>query len=62
MAEIVNLRRARKSKARDERAKRAADNRAQFGTPKHARDAARANNDKAALRLARHKIEREDEH
>jgi len=34
MAEIVNLRRARKSKARGEQEKVAADNRVRHGTPK----------------------------
>ncbi|MCB8835884.1 DUF4169 family protein [Aurantimonas sp. VKM B-3413] len=37
MAEIVNLRRARKRRERDAADKTAADNRVRFGTPKAAR-------------------------
>lgn len=36
-AEIVNLRRARKQRARDEKAKQSAENRLQSGRPKHER-------------------------
>jgi len=59
MAEIVNMRRARKSKARGEREKRAAANRAHHGTPKSARDAANADREKNARALEAHKIEPE---
>jgi hypothetical protein len=60
MAEIVNLRRARKSKARDEREKAAAANRLQHGTSKSVRDAAKANNEKAVRIIESHKIEPKD--
>jgi hypothetical protein len=60
MAEIVNLRRARKSKARDEREKAAAANRVLHGTPKHARNAAKAGNEKAVRIIEAHRIEPED--
>ena len=49
MAEIVNLRRARKAKARDEDAKQAEANRAKFGRTK----AARAKSAKETERLGR---------
>jgi hypothetical protein len=38
MGEIVNLRRARKRKAREDKAADAAENRARFGVPKAERD------------------------
>ncbi|MBS0280989.1 MAG: DUF4169 family protein [Proteobacteria bacterium] len=55
MAEIVNLRQARKAKARDEKAKTADANRALHGTPKHLRKLAKARSDKAARDLDAHK-------
>ena len=51
MAEIVNLRRARKAKARGEKEKTAEANRIVHGTPKNLRDLAKARNDKAARDL-----------
>ncbi len=61
MAEIVNLRRVRKSKARGEREKTGAANRLLHGTPKSARDAAKTDSRKAAHVLDAHKIERDGE-
>ena len=55
MAEIVNLRRARKAKARDEKAKAADANRTLHGTPKHLRNLAKARSEKAARELDAHK-------
>jgi hypothetical protein len=55
MGEIVNLRRARKAKVRDEKAKTAEANRLLHGTPKPLRDLARARSDKAARDLDAHK-------
>ena len=55
MAEIVNLRRVRKAKARDEKEKAAENNRAVHGTPKHLRNLAKAKSDKAARDLDAHK-------
>ena len=55
MAEIVNLRRARKAKARDEKGKSAEVNRTLYGTPKHLRDLAKAKSAKAAHDLDAHK-------
>ena len=59
MAEILNLRRARKSKTRGEREKEAAENRVQHGTPKRIRDAAKANVDRKLHEHALRKIERD---
>ena len=53
--EIVNLRRARKAKARDEKAKTADANRVLHGTPKPLRDLAKARSDKALHDLDAHK-------
>ncbi len=50
-AEIVNLRRARKAKQRLEAESHAAQNRAEFGRTKHARETERAEQDLAARRL-----------
>jgi hypothetical protein len=55
MAEIVNLRQARKAKARDEKAKAADANRTLHGTPKHLRDLAKARREKSARELDAHK-------
>jgi hypothetical protein len=51
MAEIVNLRRARKAKAKAEKEKTAEANRVTHGTPKAARDLAKAKTELAAKRL-----------
>ena len=47
MAEIVNLNRARKAKAKSEAEKSAAKNRVAHGTPKHLRKLGKADRDKA---------------
>jgi hypothetical protein len=57
MADIVNLRRARKAKARDEKAREAEANRIKHGTAKPARDLARARADKAAQDVDAHKLD-----
>lgn len=57
MAEIVNLRRAKKAKARDAAQKRAQANRARHGTPKAERDRAAAENKRAARAADAHKME-----
>ena len=46
MAEIVNLRRAKKAKARSEAEEKAAANRAKFGTPKEERELTKARSQK----------------
>lgn len=56
MAEIVNLRRAKKTKAREKERKRAEANRAKHGTPKALRDAAAAEKERAARVVDAHII------
>ena len=55
MAEIVNLNRARKAKARDEKARTAEQNRVLHGTPKHLKALGKAHKDKARRDLDAHK-------
>ena len=55
MAELINLRRARKAKARGEKEKAAQANRVLHGTPKTLRDLTKARGDKAARDLDAHK-------
>jgi hypothetical protein len=57
MGEIVNLRRARKGKARADRETVAAANRAKFGAPKAERERRDAETALAAKRLDDHKRE-----
>lgn len=56
MAEIVNLRRARKQKARDEATRTAEQNRISFGLSKAERTLAKAERDNAASRLDGHRL------
>jgi hypothetical protein len=55
MGEIVNLRHARKAKARDEKQKTAGANRTLHGTPKHLRNLAKAKTAKSSRDLDAHK-------
>jgi hypothetical protein len=57
MGKIVNLRRARKAKARSEAEETAAANRARSGTPKTARDLTKSRSEKAARTLDSHRLE-----
>lgn len=57
MAEIVNLNRARKAKARAEKARTAEANRVLHGTPKHLRKLSEAQKNKADQRLKGHKLD-----
>jgi hypothetical protein len=59
MAEIVNLRQARKAKARSEKDKTAEANRVAHGTPKALRNLAEARKDKADQGLSGHKLEKD---
>lgn len=59
MAEIVNLNRARKAKAKDEKEKTAAANRVLHGTPKAVRNLGQARKDKAEKGLAGHRLEKD---
>ncbi|PVE25360.1 DUF4169 domain-containing protein [Microvirga sp. KLBC 81] len=55
MAEIINLRQARKQKARAEKEARAEQNRITFGRTKAEKDLTRAERDLARRRLDSHK-------
>lgn len=57
MAEIVNLKRARKAKARAAAEEKAAANRALHGTPKPLRELAQARKDKASQEVDAHKLD-----
>ena len=61
MAEIVNLKRARKAKAKAEKGKTAEANRILHGTPKHLRNLTEARKNKADQALSGHKLEKDDE-
>jgi hypothetical protein len=54
-AEIINLNRARKAKARDEKAKKAEENRVQHGAPKHLKRLGKTRAEKARRDLEAHK-------
>ncbi len=58
MAEIVNLNRARKTKARAEKDKTAQANRVTHGTPKALKKLEEARKDKAEQRLSGHEMEK----
>ena len=57
MAEIVNLRRARKAKGRAEKDRAADANRAKFGTPKSERNLAKARTEKDRHAADQHKLD-----
>ena len=57
MADIINLRQARKAKARAEKDETAQANRTLHGTPKAVRNLAEARKDKADKALSEHKLE-----
>ena len=54
-AEIINLNRARKAKAKAERASQAEQNRVLHGAPKHLKQLGKARKDKARRDLDAHK-------
>ncbi len=58
-AEIVNLRQARKHKAKAEREKKAQDNRVKFGRSKSEKELARKTDTLAAAHMDAHRILRE---
>jgi hypothetical protein len=60
MAEIVNLRRARKQRARQDADKQAEQNRISFGRTKAERSLSDAERDKAARALEGHRLPGED--
>ena len=57
MAEILNLRRARKAKTRQSEETRAAANRVRHGTPKKLREAIKAETKRVAHTIEGHKLE-----
>ena len=59
MAEIINLNRARKAKAKAEKGKTAQANRIAHGTPKALKKLEQAKQEQAAERLGGHKLENE---
>jgi hypothetical protein len=61
MADIINLRQARKTKAKTDKDKTAEANRVLHGTPKHLRNLAEARKDKADQALSGHKLEKDGE-
>ncbi len=60
MADLINLRRARKAKARSEKDKTAQASRIAHGTPKTTRKLEEARKEQASQRLSGHKLENED--
>lgn len=61
MAEIVNLRCARKQKARKEKDAEAEANRARHGVTKHLRDLKAAEDEQAARHIEGHKLDDSDQ-
>ena len=61
MAEIINLRRARKAKARAEKEKAAEVNRVAHGTPKALKKLEQARQEKAKERLSGHRLEEDED-
>ena len=61
MAEIVNFKRAKKTKARAQAGEKAAANRVTFGTPKVVRDLAKARREKDTDKVDAHKLNDESE-
>ncbi len=57
MTDIINLRRARKNKARAAKAAKADANRATHGVPKSVRDLAKAQREKAKRTADAHKLD-----
>ena len=60
MAEIVNLRRARKAKGKAQKEKTAEANRVLHGTPKALRNLEKARTDKVDKGLSGHKLENKE--
>jgi hypothetical protein len=61
MAEIVNLKHAKKAKARAAAEEKAANNRVHFGTAKSTRDLAKARREKDAGKVESHKLDGEND-
>ena len=61
MAEIINLRKARKAKARAEKETEAAENRAKFGRPNEERSQSEASKDLLDRKLDAHRRDDDDQ-
>lgn len=61
MADLINLRRARKARAKAEKEKTAEVNRVLHGTPKALRNLEQARKDKTDQALAGHRLENKNE-
>jgi hypothetical protein len=61
MADIVNLRRTRKNKARAVKEKQAEDNRVKFGTPKSLKQLNAARSEKAERDLDAHRRDKSED-
>jgi hypothetical protein len=61
MAEIVNLNRARKARAKADKTKTAEANRVLHGTPRAVRNLAEARKDKAEKGLSGHRLEKDED-
>jgi hypothetical protein len=59
MTDIINLRRAKKAKAREESQMQAEANRAKHGTPKPLRDAAAAEKARLARAIDSHRLKKD---
>ena len=59
MAEIVNLKRVKKAKARAEKSAQAAANRVKHGMPKHLRELGEARDEKEKQIVDAHKLDEE---
>ncbi len=60
MADLINLNRARKARAKAEKEKTAQANRIKHGTPKTLRNLAEAQKDKADRALSGHRLEKDE--
>jgi hypothetical protein len=60
MADLINLRRARKAKEKAEKGKAAEANRVLHGTPKAVRKLSEVQKDKAEQRLSSHRLEKDE--
>ena len=61
MVDIINLKRARKAKAKAQKQRTAEANRLLHGTPKALRNLAKSDADKADQRLTGHRLEKPDD-
>jgi hypothetical protein len=60
-AEIINLNRVRKAKAKADKSKKAEQNRVQHGTPKHLHDLAKARTEKETRDAKGRKLKKDED-